>query len=121
MNRCSRLIPALLSLPLLACNGTSPAATAGVPALLVEPTSASRAEVTAAAAKLLHQQTVVLADDAFTATSTLALERSQLLGREMTPPEHLQLMLDGKGCYLLQPSTAQTARLHDTRCRAESP
>lgn len=119
--QCPRLLLPLLSLPLMACSATSQSQGAGVPALLLEPDAATHNQVVQAAAKLLQQPSLVLAEDAFSKSSPVVLERSQLPGREMSRPEQLQLMLDGKGCYLLRSSSAATARLPDTRCRAESP
>lgn len=107
---------ACLSAAMVACNSTPHAE--GVPALLVSPDATARSELQRALAELLNTDSVTLADDAFTRSSSLIIERSRLSGRETGTPEHFHLLLDDGGCFLVRQTTAESALLAHVECRA---
>ena len=108
----------------LAC-GTPPAR-ADVPALIAEPSAASRAELLRVVTEAANGARVTLADDAFTRESTLIVERREpldaqgrpLSGRLLEMPQRFRLVLrDGK-CVLVRESDERSWLLNDTRCAA---
>jgi hypothetical protein len=91
-----------------------------VPALIVNPTPASRAELRLAVQRALHSEPVPLSDDALTRSSLLPIERvprrdSQgrlLNGLEVgTKPQMFRLVRSGKSCVLIHDDAEQ---LHQT-------
>lgn len=99
-----------------------------VPAVIVEPSDASRAALAAAVSAALHGAQVTLADDALTRSSTLTVERGQLrdpaglpvTGRELGPPERFQLVERGGACVLVHERTGRATVLESTRCAARA-
>lgn len=110
---------------LAACQGT--AATA-VPARLVEPDAAIRAELQRAVAAALGDPEVVLADTALTTGSLLVVERrrhvapdgTRIMGRELDPPERFRLLREGDGCILVHEGSARRFPLAGAVCEPES-
>ncbi|ABS27177.1 conserved hypothetical protein [Anaeromyxobacter sp. Fw109-5] len=107
---------------------SEPSGPRDVPAVIVEPTDASRAALAAAVSAALHGMQVMLADDALTRSSTLVVERARLrdasglpvAGRELTPPERFHLVKRGGACVLLHEPTGRAAVLESTRCAASA-
>lgn len=97
---------------------------AGVPALIVNPTQQGREELARAIGEALDGATVMLADDALTAESTLAIERQSrrdpngLLaqGRERAMPEQFQLVKLGDRCALVHQRTGKQFPLPGVEC-----
>lgn len=120
-----------LSAALLAggCRAAPPsgAADGEVPARIVNPTDASRAELERAVSDMLFGADVTLAGDALTKSSVLILERSRvrsmtnppLSGRELREPERFQLVTDGERCFLIHGEDRARYELGDTECVAE--
>jgi hypothetical protein len=102
----------------------APPARADVPALVAEPSAASRAELRRVVTEATNGAPVTLADDALTRESTLIVERREpldaqgrpLSGRLLDMPQRFRLVLrDGK-CALVRESDARSWPLSDTRC-----
>ena len=118
-----------LGLPLLLAAGCrSLLAADAVPARLLEPDAAARAELSAAVSAALHRDSVLLADDALVGSSLLVLERApardpagtRLQGRELAGPWRFRLWLSGGPCVLEQLDGGRSAWLSHARCSAES-
>jgi len=96
------------------------------PALLVDPTAATRAELLMVMTRALGAP-VVLAADALTATSLLSVERNPprdisgapLTGRTLGRPEQFRLVLGASGCELVHLSNGDRFELREARCVAE--
>ncbi len=95
------------------------------PALITNPTPASRAELEHAVSAALHGAHVRLADDALTRESSLIIGRAQargvngipLNGRALEHPQHFRLLLRGSRCVLLHVETGKSYALQHTTCR----
>lgn len=95
-----------------------------VPAVIVAPTDASRAALTAAVRAALDGAPVTLADDALTRSSTLTVERAPLRdpaglpvgGRELGSPERFHLVKRGSACVLVHERTGRERSLEATTC-----
>ncbi|WP_346837339.1 hypothetical protein [Microbulbifer sp. SAOS-129_SWC] len=117
----------LLAPLLLAACGSQPAAGAPVPALLVAPTTAVRAQLQQVVSEALHGVPVTLADDALTRESLLLIERAQprdaggrlIQGRDPGAPAQFRLFLGGGNCYLQQLPSGQRWVLEGAECAAE--
>lgn len=90
-----------------------------VPALIVDPTTASRAELRRAVADALNIGEVTIADDALTRDSVLIIEPARLMGRDFRRPEHFRLVLSGSTCALVHQESGRRYELAATTCRAE--
>ncbi len=98
-----------------------------VPAVIARPTPESRAELQQAVSRMLSGAEVLLADDAFTGSSLLTIERRRLgsrdnpplSGRDLGTPERFRLLLTGTGCVLLRESDESTVALPETDCVPE--
>ncbi len=123
----ARWIGLLLLWPLAglpACSAS--AAGAGVPAVVIHPTAASRADLERAVSRAFHGARVRLADDALTRDSMVTIGRAQardvrglpLNGRELQHPQHFRLMKRGSHCVLLHLETGTAQLLMHTTCRA---
>ena len=94
------------------------------PAVIVEPSSRSRAELAAAISGALNGVAVTLADDALMRESTLVLERAQhrdpsglpVQGRELGTPERFRLVKSGAECVLVHERSGQRFALRETTC-----
>lgn len=119
MSRSSLLLSA--SLALAACSAT-PAR--DVPALLVNPSAAARAELSTVVRTALRIPQVTLADDALVNRATLFIDRAaprdaggaRLTGRDTTQPEVFHLRLRGRECVLLHESSNEAYPLQAARC-----
>ncbi len=97
---------------------------ADLPAVVVNPTPESRAELVRAISAALDGATVMLADDAFTTESGLAIERPPLRdpngllaqGRERAVPEQLRLVKSGAQCVLVHQRTGRRYPLSGVAC-----
>lgn len=89
------------------------------PALIVEATPASRAEIQRVVSSALNVSKVTIADDALMRDSLLIIEPAQLMGRDLRRPEHFHLVLNGSTCVLVYRRTDARYELEATRCRAE--
>ncbi|MGH8294432.1 MAG: hypothetical protein ACRETZ_02855 [Steroidobacteraceae bacterium] len=118
----SVLTAALAVLP--ACR-SSPA-DAGIPAIIPQPTAASRADLALAVSQAFHGAAVRLAGDALTRGSLLIVGRAQardlrglaLNGRRLEHPQHFRLLRRGSQCVLLHLETGKSRVLTHTTCRA---
>ncbi len=116
---------ALPALTLGAC--AAPEATADVPAIIVEPDAASRAELLGVVRTALHGAEVRLAADALTESSLLSIEpvaprglgAPPATGRQLGRPDTFNLVLDGPQCFLIHRNSGLRYLLLDTRCRPE--
>lgn len=107
----------------LACRTPRPGA--DVPALVVNPSPKSRAELVRAIGAALDGATVMLADDALTADNGLTIERQPrrdptgLLaqGRERAMPEQFRLVMSGPQCVLVHERTGRRYPLTGVDCQ----
>ena len=98
-----------------------------VPAVIVNPTPESRAELQRAVSEMLSGADVLLADDALTQSSILTIEHRRtgsldnppLSGRDLGSPERFHLLLTGTGCVLVHESDEATVSLPETDCVPE--
>ena len=117
---------------LAACKTTAPvpyetSLQGNVPAVIVNPTPESRAELQRAVSEMLSGGDVMLADDALTQSSVLTIERRRagsldnppLSGRDLGSPERFHLLLTGTGCVLVHESDEATVPLTETDCVPE--
>lgn len=117
------LLAVTSSLALAACKNVAPDATQ--PALIVEPTDASRAVLQATVNGLLDTE-VVLSGEALTDTSFLFIERkipqsidgSPAKGRNMEMPYRFTLLTNGTDCVLVDERDGSRHLLADTKCVA---
>jgi hypothetical protein len=106
----------------LACG--APPARADVPAVIAEPSAATRAELLRVVTEAANGAAVTLADDALTRDSTLIVERREprdaqgrpLSGRLLDTPQRFRLVLRDRKCVLIRESDARSWPLNDTRC-----
>jgi hypothetical protein len=113
-----------LALMMAACT-TAPAQDER-PALIVEPTPDSRAELLNTVRTALNNAPLSLAADALTYDSQLLIERQPRFdvrglpanGRELGLPERFLLSTDGKRCVLTHDNTRQRYVLTQTQCKA---
>ena len=98
----------------------------GAPAVITQPTAASRAELERVVSRAIAGGTPVrLAPDALTRDSQLIIERAQardarglpLNGRELQRPQHFRLLRRGSRCVLLHVETGKSYVLAHTSCR----
>jgi hypothetical protein len=95
------------------------------PALLIDPDTASHAELVRVIGGALHAPSMTIADDAFTRDSMLVIDRrpardaagQRLSGRDFGKPEQFQLVTDGQSCALLHLRTGQRHPLAQVRCK----
>jgi hypothetical protein len=119
--RTAALLAASAALVLTACKSVVPDATR--PALIVEPTDASRAALQATVNRLLDTE-VVLSGEALTDTSFLFIERSvpqsiegsPAKGRNMEMPYRFTLLTNGIDCVLVDERDGSRHLLADTKC-----
>lgn len=94
------------------------------PAVITQPSAASRLELLTAVSAALKVANVTLAEDALTRSSTLIIERAhprdasgrQLSGRDFDRPQHFQLVKNGRRCLLIHQESRQRTELKKTRC-----
>lgn len=97
-----------------------------VPAVLEQPTNATREELHKAVASIVGT-TVTLAPDALTRDTTLSIERTPLRDasgrrievRERTGPELFRLFKRGDQCVLIHERTKTETILKSSRCVAQ--
>lgn len=114
----------LTTTSMLGCTGLATAD--DVPARLLAPTEASRAELQRVVNKALRTN-VRLAPDALTRSSVLSIERSPpagigkqpTQGRNMDAPIQFRLVMNGKACVLIDQRTTQRYVLEEAYCVAE--
>src|ERR671936_958060 len=119
----------VLWLSLLLCACTSSLAQREVPAIIDQPTPASRAELARVVSADLTGAPVTLADDALTRDSLLIIERAHprdasgvpLSGREFERPEHFRLVKAGEHCALVHERTGKRTTLASTTCQPVVP
>ena len=104
---------------LVACNNL--ATQADRAALIASPTPESYAEVSAVLQEVLGPREILLAPDALTQSSILALEQGGGLnraatGRSLEMPERFELVLSGDRCFLVQARTGDRWALEETEC-----
>jgi len=96
------------------------------PALIAEPTPASRAELEAVLERALGGRGPLLSDDTLTRSPILALEQgegapSAARGRVLALPERFELVLNEGRCFLIRTGTGQRFELSATECVPASP
>lgn len=95
------------------------------PALITQPTAASRADLERAVSQAFAGNAVRLAPDALTHDSLLIVGRAQardarglpLNGRELGHPQHFRLLRRGSQCLLLHVETGKSSVLRHTGCQ----
>jgi hypothetical protein len=95
------------------------------PAVLVNPSPEARAELGRVLREALGQRDLLLAPDALTATSVLALEpaargdleRPSPTGRLLGRPETFRLVINDGACYLIRTETNERWPLEHSTCR----
>ena len=116
----------ILFLAVIVLTGCRTMATgADVPALIPHPTSASHAALQKAINDALDSS-VLIADDALTASSILTVERRQprsmqdqpATGRNMEPPFQFRLVINGASCILIDARDESRRALENTTCIA---
>jgi hypothetical protein len=120
-----RILKAIAVLCLSGCQ-TVPA-DADVPAVILDADDASRKALRAALAEAFGGRDVVIADDALTDSSVLAIERGPHRtinnptpdGRIITEPFRFRLVKRGDDCILIDPRDESRRVLADTRCAPE--
>jgi hypothetical protein len=99
------------------------------PAIIVNPTDASRMELARVVRKALHGVPVTLADDALTTSNTLVIEHANprdasgrpLNGRSLDRPERFELFAHNSHCVLVQSRTGRRWILRHTECVVTNP
>jgi hypothetical protein len=112
-----------VGLALAACKNVAP--DANQPAVIVEPTAASRAALQATINELLGTD-VLLSESALTETSFLFIERrvpqsldgSPAKGRNMEMPYRFTLLTNGTDCVLVDERDGSRHLLDNTQCVA---
>ena len=110
-----------------ACQSIGSDESAEVAALRVESTSESTTEIRDAVKKALPGRRILLANDAFTESSLLVIERQRherlegvrTSGAADEAPHRFRLVLDGQQCELVHLNTGKRHGLTRTRCRVE--
>lgn len=105
----------------------TPAVNPDTPALIIQPTEASRAELRNTLSGLFGGLEINLADDALTNSSLLLLQQTPkqksksqaALGRNVTEPFRFQLIKNGDNCFLVDKRDGQRYLLADTTCVPE--
>lgn len=92
-----------------------------VPARIVDPTPASRAELQHLVSGALNVREVTIADNALTGVSLLIIEPAHLTGRDLRRPEHFRLVLSGSTCVLIHQGADARYELKAASCIAEGP
>jgi hypothetical protein len=96
------------------------------PAIIVNPSDASRAELAHVLGEALRGAPVTLADDALTTSNTLLIEHAHprdasgrpLNGRSLDRPERFELFARKSRCVLVQSRTGRRWRLRHSACVA---
>jgi hypothetical protein len=96
------------------------------PAIIVNPSDASRMELARVLRAALHGAPVTLADDALTTSNTLVIEHANprdasgrpLNGRSLDRPERFELFARKSRCILVQSRTGRRWTLRYTACVA---
>jgi len=96
------------------------------PAVIVDPSDASRTELARVVREALHGAPVTLADDALTTSNTLVIEHANprdaqglpLDGRSLYRPERFELFARKSRCVLVQSRTGRRWTLRHTTCVA---
>ena len=112
----------------LVASGCASMAHPDIPAVIIESSPESRAELLSIVTSALQRTDVMLVDDALMSTSMLLLERTpardssgqRLSGRDFDRPEQFLLVTSDGRCMLIHQRTNRRYELRRTRCRAES-
>jgi hypothetical protein len=96
------------------------------PAVIVNPSDASRTELARVVREALHGAPVTLGDDALTTSNTLVIEHANprdasgrpLNGRSLYRPERFELFARKSRCVLVQSRTGRRWTLRHTACVA---
>jgi hypothetical protein len=99
-----------------------------MPAVMVNSTPQSRAQLAGAVSEMLGGSPVMLADDAFTRSSVLLIERSpardaegvRMTGRDYGKPETFTLVRSNGACVLVSARDGRRFALTEARCRVAS-
>lgn len=115
-----------------ACKVTEPAAdgpslSGDRPAVIVNPTPESRAELERVVSDMLFGAEITLSEDALTKSSVLVVEHDRirrlgqppLTGRDLGKPERFRLLTTGTACVLIHESNHARYELPETDCIPE--
>lgn len=95
------------------------------PAVLTEATTATHAELVRVVSAALSVQTVTIAADALTSDSELVIEHPpvrdaggrRVQGRELSQPEHFQLIRANNRCVLVHARTKVEYEVFNAKCK----
>ncbi|NQY37485.1 MAG: hypothetical protein HRT37_21495 [Alteromonadaceae bacterium] len=98
-----------------------------VPALVSHFSDESHVEIQNTIAILLKQKQVLIADNAFTDSSYISLERAAhktdsgqlIMGKSMELPFNLQLVIKGDSCFIKDENSGKSLALSITQCKVE--
>jgi hypothetical protein len=121
------LVGALLGSCLSAADGAT--GLAEQPAVITNPSAATRAELLKIIRGALRNGQLMLADDALLSSSVILIERTRRVdpsgllanGRELGRPEQFALVRRGEKCILIQSRTQARWILHQSWCRPVEP
>ncbi|WP_394200538.1 hypothetical protein [Shewanella waksmanii] len=107
------------------CGATSvPMTDAALPALRIDNSLQGTKEIKQAVAQLLALKQVTLSDTAFSADSSITIERQAhkvngqlIMGRNYEMPQQVNLLIDSGRCYLSHEKTQQSQQLFNIQCR----
>lgn len=110
-----------------ACQSVGSDEPTNVSALVAESTPASTTEIRDVVENALPGRNILLANDAFTKSSLLVIERRRHERLEGTlssgvadeTPQRFRLVLDGGKCEIVHLNSGKRHALNQTRCRAE--
>lgn len=92
-------------------------------ALLLSPSDETKAEISTIVSEALNGTRVLVAPDSLTTRSTLSIDPAGsghpiAGGRLMGKPDHFDLKMSGKTCYLVHRQSGEVYRVKTATCRA---
>lgn len=116
---------AIIGLTILsgACNTVANAKSE--PAILINPSAETQAELKDMISKALNGRSVRLAADSLTKDNRLIIDRAEhmrsgnpIMGRKVEKPDHFYLMISGADCILRHEQSGETYVLKTAQCKA---
>ena len=122
-----RAAPIIAAAVMLA-SGCASLAQPEAPAVMIDTTDASRAELRDVVSRALQRSDITLADDALMRDSFLLIERApardaggqRLSGRDVDKPEAFQLVTRSARCFLVHQRTGNRYELKRARCASQT-